>query len=162
MMNKTFSKTQKLTFSAIVAAAYMAIMFATQGFAFGAYQIRIATALYALAYPFPFLVLPLALANSMSNVLGGLGMFDIVGGFLVGIVTAGVIALLRVTKCPAFFLIFPIIFGPGLIVPLWLAGITGIPYWALVVNISIGQTAPAIVGYMIVRELNKRRIVENE
>ena len=161
-MKYTFTKTQKLTFSAIVAAAYMAIMIITQGFAFGAYQIRIATALYALAYPFPFLFLPLALANSMSNVLGGLGILDIVGGFAVGVVTAGIVAMFAKLKWPAYLVIIPIILGPGLVVPLWLSGITGLPYFALVINISIGQTLPAIVGYIMINELHKRRKTTND
>ena len=151
-----------MTFSAIVAAAYMTIMLITQAFAFGAYQIRIATALYALAYPFPFLIVPLALANSMSNLLmGGLGVFDIVGGFLVGLVTAGAIGVLKKWKLPSLLLILPIIAGPGFVVPLWLTHIIGVPYWALVINISIGQTVPAVVGYILVKELEKRKGKDN-
>ena len=52
------SRVQKMTFSAMVMAMYIVILYFTQSFSFGAYQIRIATALYALAYLFPFLVLP--------------------------------------------------------------------------------------------------------
>ena len=36
---------------------YIVIMMMTQGFAFGQYQVRIATALYGLAALFPFSVL---------------------------------------------------------------------------------------------------------
>ena len=49
------SRVQKMTFSAMVMAMYIVILYFTQSFSFGAYQIRIATALYALAYLFPFL-----------------------------------------------------------------------------------------------------------
>ena len=51
------SRVQKLTFSAMVMALYIVILYFTQSFSFGAYQIRIATSLYALSYLFPFLVL---------------------------------------------------------------------------------------------------------
>ena len=69
------SRVQKMTFSAMVMAMYIVILYFTQSFSFGAYQIRIATALYALAYLFPFLVLPLGLANFISNMLfGGFGI----------------------------------------------------------------------------------------
>ena len=61
------SRVQKMTFSAMVMAMYIVILYFTQSFSFGAYQIRIATALYALAYLFPFLVLPLGLANFISS-----------------------------------------------------------------------------------------------
>ena len=50
------SRVQKMTFSAMVMAMYIVILYFTQSFSFGAYQIRIATALYALAYLFPFLI----------------------------------------------------------------------------------------------------------
>ena len=43
------SRVQKMTFSAMVMAMYIVILYFTQSFSFGAYQIRIATALYA--YP---------------------------------------------------------------------------------------------------------------
>ena len=150
------NKTKIICISGLIIAMYIVIMFATQHFAFGAYQIRIATALYSLSYLFPFLVLPLALANSLSNFLfGALGIFDIFGGFIVGIITAGGVYFVRRTKLPAIFIIPIIIAGPALIVPIWLSGLIGIPYFALVINLSIGQTIPAVVGYLLVKMLNK-------
>ena len=67
MFNKEFTKTRKLTISALCIALYVVVMMCTQSFAFGQYQIRIATALYALSAIFPFLVLPFGLANFLSN-----------------------------------------------------------------------------------------------
>ena len=56
--------TRKLTISAMVVALYIVVLYLTQSVSFGAYQIRIATSLYALAYAFPFLVFPWGLATS--------------------------------------------------------------------------------------------------
>ena len=67
MVKENMSKVQKLTVSAMVMALYVVVLYFTQSFSFGAYQIRIATALYALAYLFPFLVLPLGFANFIAN-----------------------------------------------------------------------------------------------
>ena len=50
MVKENMSKVQKLTVSAMVMALYVVVLYFTQSFSFGAYQIRIATALYALAY----------------------------------------------------------------------------------------------------------------
>ena len=73
--------TRKLTISAMVVALYIVVLYVTQSVSFGAYQIRIATSLYALAYAFPFLVIPMGIGNLISNFLfGGLGIFDMVGG----------------------------------------------------------------------------------
>mgnify|MGYP000198131161 FL=1 len=51
MENQTFTNVRKLTTSGIVIALYVIILFMTQSFSFGAYQIRIVTSLYALSYP---------------------------------------------------------------------------------------------------------------
>ena len=84
--------TRKLTISAMVVALYIVVLYVTQSVSFGAYQIRIATSLYALAYAFPFLVIPMGIGNLISNFLfGGLGILDMMGGFGVGILTTGII-----------------------------------------------------------------------
>lgn len=82
-MNRV-SHTRKLTISGILLALYIVIMMATQGFAFGQYQVRIATALYGLAALFPFSVPVFGLANLISNmIMGGLGPIDAIGGCIV-------------------------------------------------------------------------------
>ena len=143
----------------MVAALFIAVMYLGQGFAFGVYQVRIATAIYALAYLFPFLTLPLALANATSNALfGSLGFLDIIGGFFAGIITVGAVTLMGKYQFPKPFVILPIILGPGLLVPLWLSILTPLTYWVLVLRICIGQTAPAIVGCILIQALSKRKV----
>jgi len=133
--------TRKLTISAMVVALYIVLIYLTQGISFGAYQIRIATSLYALAYAFPFLIL------------------DMVGGFGVGILTTGIIVLMRRAGLSAWWAMLPIILVPALCVPLWLSPLVGVPYWALVINLLIGQTIPGIVGATLVKALASRRTV---
>ena len=153
---KNMSKTQKMTFSAMVVAIYVVIMFFTQSFAFGAYQIRIATAMYALSYLFPFLVVPLGLANFISNmVMGGMGIFDIVGGCIVGMVTSGLIVQIRRLNLNKWLMILPIILVPGLGVATWLSYILNMPYSALALSLCIGQITPAICGVILVKALEK-------
>ena len=147
------SISRRLAYSGIVMALYIVIVFATQSFSFGQYQIRIATGIYALAFHLPFLVVPLALANLLSNLLmGGLGVFDIFGGFIVGFVTAGSIATLgKITK-NAGILVIPIALGPSLIVPIWLSIILNIPYIYLVISLLVGQIISAYtLGYFIIK-----------
>ena len=153
---KNMSKTQKMTFSAMVVAIYVVIMFFTQSFAFGAYQIRIATAMYALSYLFPFLVVPLGLANFISNmVMGGMGIFDIVGGCIVGMVTYGLIVQIRRLNLNKWLMILPIILVPGLGVATWLSYLLNMPYSALALSLCIGQITPAICGVILVKALEK-------
>ena len=155
MVNKMMSKTQKLTLSAMIIALYVVVVYITQGISFGAYQIRMATSLYALSYLFPFLVLPLGLANCLSNVLGGLGIFDIVGGFFVGILTAGVNTGIRKLHLPRFLAAVPIILIPGLGVATWLSYLLGIPYPLMAANLVIGQIIPGICGAVLIELLRR-------
>ena len=148
---------RKLTVSALVMAVYIVLMYFTQSVAFGAYQIRIATAMYALAYIFPFLMIPMGLSNFIANFFfGGLGIIDMMGGFGVGVVTTAFIVLIRKYKISSWAIIVPIILVPGLLVPAWLSYLLHLPYSILVVNVLIGQTVPAVVGALMIRPLESR------
>ncbi|MBE6049108.1 MAG: QueT transporter family protein [Clostridium sp.] len=150
-------KNKQLVISGLVIALYTVVMIVTQGFAFGAVQIRIATTLYALAYIFPFLVLPLGLANVLSNMLlGGLGAADIIGGGLVGILTSLLVYGVRKYKLNINLTAIPIVFIPGLIVPIWLCVILKIPYLPLAFSLCLGQVVPAALGTALIKILQKR------
>lgn len=156
METKHMSRVQKLTFSAMAIALYVTLMYFTQSFSFGAYQIRIATSLYALSYCFPFLVFPLGLANFISNMLfGGLGLLDMLGGGLVGILTAGSIAMIRKRNWNRLLIALPILLIPGLGVSTWLSYLLQIPYPALALNLCIGQAVPAACGPLLVHTLER-------
>ena len=93
---ENMNRVQKMTLSAMIMALYIVVLSVTSGFSFGAYQIRIATALYAMGYFFPFLVVPLGLANFISNMLfGGFGVVDMLGGCIVGMITTACVVLIR-------------------------------------------------------------------
>lgn len=154
---KARTNIQKLTISAMVVALYIVILYFTQSISFGAYQIRIATSLYALSYLFPFLVVPMGVANLISNFLfGGLGPIDMIGGFLVGIFTTGTIVLIRRFNLGAHWIVFPITLIPSLCVSAWLSYLLNIPYMALVVNLLVGQFVCGIVGSILAKTLDKR------
>lgn len=156
-MEINMSKTKKLTISSIVIALYVVIMVITQSFAFGAVQVRLATSLYALSYIFPFLVLPLGLSNLLSNMLlGGLSIFDIVGGGFVGVLTALLVYGVRKYKLNTYLTILPIVFIPGLVVPIWLSAILNVPYSALAISLCLGQVIPAILGSFLIKLLKNK------
>lgn len=151
---QNISQAKKIAISGIVISLYAVVMFFTQSFAFGEYQIRVATSLYALASIYPFLIVPLGLANLLSNTLmGGLGFPDMIGGFLVGIVTAGSCAWLR--KTAIYLTALPIVLFPALLVPIWLSFLLHVPYHILAVSIGIGQILPGILGVFLVRYLEQ-------
>lgn len=150
------SQTHKITISGVVMAIYIVLMYFTQSFAFGQYQVRIATAIYGAAYLFPFLVIPLGLSNLLSNMLmGGLGFFDIVGGGLAGLATAGACALLGKKGLSPWLTALPITLIPALGVSLWLSGILGVPYWLLAGSLLVGQAIAGVVGAVLVNALKR-------
>lgn len=154
-MRVNFSN-QKLIFSALCIALYIVVMICTQTFAFGQYQIRIATALYSLSAIFPFLILPFGIANIISNTLmGGLGLLDIVGGGIVGVLTTGLIVLGRRMGCGNWIIAVAITLVPGLLVPLWLSVILNLPYWLLASTILVGQAVCGIAGMLLVTALER-------
>lgn len=161
--NRFDSPLLKLVLSAMIIALYVAVMAVTAGFSFGAVQVRVATAIYALSYLFPFLVFPLGLANGLSNaVFGGLGVIDITGGFVVGIITAGLIALIKKNKLPVYLVALPIIFVPGLIIPIYLSALIGVSYVPLVISVTAGQIIPGIIGAFLTATLANRKEFSNE
>lgn len=151
------ANTKKLTISAMMIAMYVVLMYCTQSFAFGQYQVRIATALYALAYLFPFLVVPMGLANMISNMLlGGMGMGDILGGFIAGIITTSLMVLIRKKNWSSWLTALPIAVVPTFLVPIWLSVAVNVPYFALVLSIGAGQIISGIVGALLVRALKDK------
>ena len=156
MVKENMIKVQKLTVSAMVMALYVVVLYFTQSFSFGAYQIRIATALYALAYLFPFLVLPLGFANFIANFLfGGLGLLDWFGGCFVGIIVTAIIVLIRRKGWSRWLMILPIILVPGLGVPSYLSYLLHVPYSVLATSLCIGQSVPAVCGVVLVNVLQR-------
>ena len=155
-MKDKLNNTKKITISGMIIALYVVIMYFTQSFSFGQYQIRIATSLYSLTALFPFLIFPMGISNLLSNtIMGGLGPLDMIGGTLVGILTSGVVYLIKRYKFNDWFILIPIIFVPGLIVPTWLSVLLHLPYSALAISLCIGQVIPAFVGVILIKQLRK-------
>lgn len=153
---KQFNNSQRLTISAISIAMYLALMIGTQGFAFGQYQVRIATALYGLSAIFPFTIPAFTIANFLSNtVMGGFGMVDAIGGAIVGLLTTGLIVLAKRQGLGNWVLIPIITFVPGLIVPIWLSYFLPVPYWVLVSSLVVGQFVCGVVSYFLINALEK-------
>lgn len=153
--------TRRMTFSALVIAIYIAVLYVTQGISFGPYQIRIATALYGLAFLYPFLVIPLGIANFIANFLfGGLGLIDMVGGCAVGMITTWLIVQIRQHQGSTWLAALPIWWVPALLVSLWLSYLLNLPYAVLVSSLAVGQLPPAICGVLLIQALRHHYVLE--
>lgn len=158
---KKFSKTQKLTISALCMSLYLVVMLCTQSFAFGQYQVRIATALYGLSAIFPFLIIPFGLVNVLANAfMGGLGPLDMIGGGFVGIVTSLIIVYAKRQQLGNWAIMLAITLVPGLCVPLWLSVLLELPYWLLASTVLVGQLICGIVGMALITALERCEIFD--
>lgn len=156
---KNLSKTQKLTISALCMALYLVVMLCTQSFAFGQYQVRIATALYGLSAIFPFLIIPFGLVNVIANTLmGGLGPLDMFGGGLVGIATSMAIVCAKRQQFGNWTIMLAITLIPGLGVPIWLSVLLDLPYWLLASTVLVGQLISGFVGMILVTALERYEV----
>ena len=155
---------KKAAYSALVIAAYVFVVFLTQGFAFGAYQIRISTGFYALAYSNTFLIIPLGIGNMLSNILmGGLGLIDGFGGLCTGILTSWCVHFIGKRTQNALLVVLPIAIIPSVLVPIWLSPVLGIPYLFLVITVGIGQVVSAYtLGIFFVKSKVITHLFNNE
>lgn len=153
---QTKSKYSQLTLSGIYIAMYIVVMLCTQSFAFGQYQIRIATALYGLSAIFPFFIVPAAIANVISNaIMGGFGMLDIVGGGIVGLLTTSIIVFAKKHGWGNWIVFLAVTLVPGLCVPAWLSVLIHVPYWILASSILVGQAICGLCSMLLVSSLEK-------
>lgn len=153
---KSLSKINKIAISGVVIAIYVVVMYFTQSFAFMQFQIRVATSLYGLSAIFPFLILPMGISNLISNTLmGGLGLPDMLGGAIVGIITSFLVYLISKYKLNDWLIVLPIIVIPGFGVPIWLSYLLHIKYMLLVCSLVVGQIIPAILAVFLVKQLRK-------
>lgn len=155
--------TRRLTIASMVIAIYIVVLYITQGISFGAYQIRIATAMYALAYVYPFLVVPLGIANLIANFLfGGLGPLDMFGGCFVGMATTWLIVQIKTHQWNVWLTVLPIWLVPSLVVSTWLSYLLHLPYSVLVVNLGVGQLVSGICGVFLIQALSRVYLTHKE
>ncbi len=150
------TKTKKVALSGLSIALYIILMYLTQSFSFGQYQIRIATGLYSLAYQFSFLCIPLGLANMLSNVLFGGDLINGLFGFIAGSLTCCLICALKKVTNKKILLVLPIAIIPSLIIPIWLSISLQIPYYILVLSLLFGQSISAYTMGVITLEISER------
>lgn len=148
--------TKQLAFSGITMALYIVLMYFTQSFSFGQYQVRLATGLYSLAYYCPFLCVPLGLANMLSNILFGGDFINGLFGFFAGTLTCVSICLLKKITTKKIIVVAPIALIPSVVIPIWLSYTLQIPYLYLAISLLIGQTISAYTMGLLVLVVAER------
>ena len=134
---------QQLTRAAIIAAAYIVLVFAFQFASFGPIQFRVAEALALLPAIYPEAIAGIYVGTLLANVLGGHGPWDVFGGSLVSLLAAYLTYRYRARPLIAYS--SPILLN-AFLVSLYLRFIFDVPsYWLLVLTIGFGQ-AVVVLG----------------
>lgn len=144
--------TKAIARGAAITALYVVITYFLAPVSFGPIQFRAAEALTVLPIIFPEAVPALFLGVLLANVIGGLGMVDIVGGSLVTLLAAYVTYKNRDN---IFAYLSPILFNAFLI-SIYLHTLFGLPYWLNVVQIGLSEAAVVLVlGVPLIKYLKK-------
>ena len=142
-----------LTRAGIIAALYTALTYALAPLSYGPVQLRISEALTVLPILYPEAIAGLFVGTMLSNMLGGLGPWDIFGGSTVTLIAA---FLTHRYKNSLTAYLSPVILN-GLFVSLYLSVLYGVPYWLTV--LSIGASEALVVfglGYPLIRLLRRQ------
>ena len=147
---------KKLTRSALIAALYVLLVFVFQFSSFGPIQIRVAEALTVLPILFPEAVLGIFVGVLLSNILGGMGVWDIFGGSLISLVAAIITYKYRESWVAYAS---PIVLN-AVFVSLYLKFVFHLPmpYWLMVLTVGAGQAVAVLgLGIPLIRQLKKYR-----
>jgi len=128
--------TKRIVTASLIASIYCVLAIAFAPISYGAVQVRIAEALTLLPYLWVEAIPGLFIGCLLANILGGLGLVDIVFGSL-----ATLIAAIWTRKMPNLVLAaLPPVLVNMLIVGAYLSRILDMPFGIVAIYIGIGQS----------------------
>jgi len=146
------NRTARLVRAALIAALYVALILVLHPVSFGIVQFRAAEALTVLPVLYPEAIPGLFAGVMLSNIIGGLGPWDIFGGSLVTLVAATFTYWFRDSWLAYAS---PIVFNAFLI-SLYLRFIFEVPYMLSVLGIGISEAVVVLgLGWPLIRFLRR-------
>ena len=145
--------TKFLTRGALIAGLYIVITYILSPFSFGPLQFRLSESLTVLPILYPEAIPALFIGVLLSNIIGGLGLVDIIGGSLVTLLAAYVTYRFR-DSIIAY--LSPIILN-GFLISLYLHVLFDLPYWVTVIQIAASEAVVVfLVGYPLIHYLKNK------
>lgn len=165
------SQTKKMTVICMVAAVYVAVSIAMAPISFGQIQLRIAECLNLLPLIFPASGYGVVLGCFLTNLIGTLNGTDIIGivdcvvgtmGTVIGVLGVLKFKDVKFKNIPYLSILMPVI-SNGILVGIELGFIlypSDVVMGSIVSGIwvAIGELISMIVGYILVKELDKTEI----
>lgn len=153
--------TKKLVKAALVAAIYAALTIVLAPISYGPVQFRLSEVLVLLAFIDPFYIVGLTIGCLLANILGGLGIMDIVFGTLATFLSVSAISLTaKYIKSKKLSLIiaslWPTIFN-GVIIGWMLNYILGVPLVLTMLQVGIGEfVVVTVVGVPVFKLIQNK------
>lgn len=149
--------TKKIVISAVIASLYAAITFVLSPISYGLIQFRVSEIMVLLAFFNPMYIIGLTLGCFLANILGGLGVVDVVFGTFATFISVVFISYTgkRVKDVKIGLLIgsiWPVVFN-GLIIGWMLTAIykVPVPMWLAMLQVGFGEfMAVTIVGVPVI------------
>lgn len=143
-----------LTRGAMIAGIYIIVTYFLAPISFGPLQFRAAEALTVLPIIYPEAIPALFVGVLLSNIFGGLGLVDIIGGSLVTLIAAYFSYYFR-DSFVAY--LSPILFN-GFLVSIYLHILFDLPYWLTVLEITASEAVVVfLLGYPLIKYLKKMK-----
>ena len=141
-----------MTRGAMITGLYIVITYLLAPVSFGPLQFRVAEALTVLPIIFPEAIPALFIGVFLSNIIGGLGLVDIIGGSLVTLLAAYITYLF---KDNILAYLSPVILN-GVLISIYLHILFGLPYWLTTLQISASEAVVVfLIGYPLIKYLKK-------
>lgn len=153
--------TKKLVKAALVAAIYAALTIVLAPISYGPVQFRLSEVLVLLAFIDPFYIVGLTVGCLLANILGGLGVMDIVFGTLATFLSVSAISLTsKYIKSKKLSLIiaslWPTIFN-GVIIGWMLNYVLGVPLVLTMLQVGIGEfVVVTVVGVPVFKLIQNK------
>lgn len=143
---------KKIARGAAITAIYVVVTYVLAPISFGPLQFRAAEALTVLPIVFPEAVPALFLGVFIANIIGGLGIIDIVGGSLVTLIAAYFTYLNRDN---IFAYLSPILFN-GFLISIYLHFLFELPYFLNVIQIALSEAVVVLfLGVPLIKYLKQ-------
>lgn len=157
------SRIREITAAGVIAAVYAVLTLALAPISFGVYQVRVAEALTVLPFLTRSAIPGLYVGCLLANIIGGLGMHDIIIGPLITLVAAVLTRWSRhliTSKSEKTALIaapLPPVLLNAFGVSAYLAPLIGVNYWFSVQMVGLGQLVACYgIGLPLLIALRKR------
>lgn len=129
--------TRKITFNAVIAAAYAVCTIMLAPFSYGVIQLRMAECLAVLPFLFPFSIWGVTIGCVIANLFSPLGIADILLGSSVTLIAAFLTSKIRNRYLA---LLPPVLLNAFLLPVIWIYFGGETVYWMNVLSIALSQT----------------------